>query len=127
MPMSHLRFVIIEKNELIGLDMETGLKDACPNCSIARVPDVARLGDLAPDLKRRTIFITGDRLANIDESGLALIATQQGAQIVVRAGHDTDEAVRLRGYETMPSPFTDLELVEIAKRFTPVGPVTPAA
>lgn len=118
MPMSNIRFVIIERNELIGLDMEAGLRDACPNCVVSRIADLGQLDKLVPDVTRRTIFITGDRLKTIDDSGLSSIAASQGAQIVVRAGHDTDEAVRLRGYVTMPAPFTDVELVDIAKRLT---------
>ncbi|AXC50389.1 hypothetical protein DRW48_12465 [Paracoccus suum] len=116
MPMSSLHFVIIEKDSFIAADMAEGLRGACPNCTVTNLTEMCDAAALPPDPLHRRIFITGERITAIDQSGLSGMAAAEGAEIVVRAGWDSDEAVRARGFLTLAAPFTDADLYDIATR-----------
>lgn len=116
MPMSDLHFVIIEKDSFIAADMAEGLRGACPNCAISHLVEVREATTLARDPVRRKVFITGERIATIDQCGLSSVAAAEGAGIVIRAGWDSDEEVQARGFMMLAAPFTDADLGEVARR-----------
>lgn len=117
--MTSPRFVVIEKDPVIALDMEEGLRSACGGCTVMTVRDMAEAIALPPRAAGHSVFITSARLSVIDESGLAAHAADQGDMIVVRQGSDADHAVAARGYVLLSAPFTDADLVALAMRMQP--------
>lgn len=115
---THLHFLIVEKDPFIARDMSDGLAMAAPGCAVEvlkspeELPPGAGTTALAAP-RRRTVLITKLTLAEIDAAGLAVIAAQLNALIVVRQGEDPPELILARGWFCLPAPFTGDDLAEL--------------
>lgn len=105
-----LRFVIIEKDSFVARDMQHGLQAANPDCDTCHL---AHHADAPGVLLRqaeadepRTVIVTKMSLEQIESTGLARIAQDAGAELVVRMGDDPVGSVMSRGWYSLASPFT---------------------
>lgn len=124
--MRHLSFcfLIIERDCFIAQDMREGLSEACGICGCRRYPAIEELlaqEDELRALAQLPVIITKKSLADADAEGLTALAQRNGWPVVVRLDLDPAEAVQARGWLTLPSPFTRLDLTvmveELRARF----------
>lgn len=113
-----LHFLIVEKDPFIARDMSDGLAIAAPGCSVEvlKSPEELPFGAGRPAFplaRRRTVLITKLTVAEIDAIGLAVIAAQINALIVLRQGEDPLEVILARGWFCLPAPFTGDDLAEL--------------
>ncbi len=99
-----LKFVIVEKDPFVALDMQLGLQDAAAGCQVVHLRDIDEYQSLPP-FSTSPVVITKLSIAQIDACGLIQIAGQHAA-IVVREGIDTLKDVAERGWLSLASPFT---------------------
>lgn len=107
-------FWIFERDLFVATDMGVGLTDASPGCQVRKLREVAEINghDPAPG----SIFITKLSLADLQTSGLIELSRRVTGRIVIRAGQDPDQEVLARGFELLPSPFSNRDLRELVER-----------
>ncbi|MDO5630267.1 MAG: hypothetical protein Q4G22_00345 [Paracoccus sp. (in: a-proteobacteria)] len=115
-----LSFCIIERDLFIASDMRAGLELASPGCHVQELREIADLNDNQP--ADGTIFITKLALADLDGSGLDDLAQRVQGRIVLRDDADPEDAVTGRGYDRLPSPFSNRDLRELVERLNRVSP-----
>ncbi|MBW7056483.1 hypothetical protein KY389_07215 [Paracoccus bogoriensis] len=102
-------FIIIERDSFIASDLRCGLHDACPGCLCLRTPDLDGCMMILrhlDDRATRPVIITKLSIAEIEACGLGAMAAARGWRLVLRLGGDTIEAVRERGWFSLPAPFS---------------------
>lgn len=112
-----LRFLILEKDAFVARDMTDGLSTAdseCESLQFRGLDDLSEylLATNAP-CQRQCVVVTKLPIAEIDDSGLAAMTRQHGAEIVVRLGPDPVEKVEARGWFSLAAPFTWDDLAEL--------------
>lgn len=107
------RFFIIEKDSFVARDMQDGLLAAIPDCDARHLlhHDEARQiaaqgADGADTAATRSVIVTKMSLDQLDRTGLAGLARDLNADVVVRMGEDPVAAVAARGWFSLASPFT---------------------
>lgn len=117
MPAQKFRFIIIEKDSFVARDMQDGLLSALPGCDTLCLPDPGDIAAVAATLdpveRTRTVIVTKLSLEELEENGLARIAAEIGADIVVRMGEDSPVAVATRGWHSLACPFSRDDLAAL--------------
>lgn len=116
------RFVVIEKDCFVARDMQDGLQSAAPDCDVLRLARPEDAEDAFAQVSRadptRIVIITKLTVAQLDSSGMARLAHDFGADIVVRLGDDPVQKVIERGWYSLASPFTWDDLAELVGGLT---------
>lgn len=118
MPLRNLSFVIVEKNGFFSHDMQEGLRAACADCQVDIFVDpVAAVSGMRWNPERTTVVVTSYPVDRVIESGLALLADERGAAMVISAHADGAEHAAHRGWHLLPAPFTSEALTDLVLRF----------
>lgn len=108
-----MTFVIVDKDVFVAHDMQLGLEYLATGCNVIHLRDIPGCVTVPNTLTRR-VFITKLSIEQIDQCGLVQIAGPD-ADIVVREGVDTREAVAERGWFSLASPFTTDDLAVLVQ------------
>ncbi|MGP9803854.1 hypothetical protein [Paracoccus sp. NSM] len=109
-------FIIIERDSFIAGDLRCGLLDACLDCLCLRTPDMDGCMSILhhlDDRATRPVIITKASIAEIDACGLGGMAAARGWRLVLRLGSDPVEAVRARGWFSLPAPFSSDDITSL--------------
>lgn len=101
------RFIVIERDLIVARDLSDGLRAACPSCDVLHLRCASEMPEsLSANSTHPPVILTKLPVQQVEDSGMAHLAREQGATIVVRQGDDPLSEVAHRGWLSLTSPFS---------------------